>query len=121
MTGPQGNQRSDVDQTHRGRRQCRTETHTCYTQKRFGSSGKKKSSTPNSPDRITDKGGTEKNVKTKNTNLTQEESSTSYFDTVRNVLTDQTDGSIQWIPTQIVVVGVMNLVRISSESCQIDD
>ncbi len=59
-------------------------------------------------DRTADKGGADKNTKTSNKNLAQGEqtdaarTATSYFDPVWNAFSQHTDGSLQWIPKQIV-------------------
>ena len=64
----------------------------------------KKTSTPRTSDRNT-------TTKTTNLNLTQGtkvdvlRTTTSYFDTGWNVFAHQKDGSIQWIPEQIVGIG----------------
>ena len=69
---------------------------------------KKKTSIPITSDRTDDKGGPDKNTKTSNKNLTQGKqtddvhTSTSYFDPVWTVFSKHTDGSLQWIPKQIV-------------------
>jgi hypothetical protein len=64
----------------------------------------KKTSTPNTSDRST-------KTKTTNLNLVQGtkvdvlRTVTSYFDKVWNAFTQKKDGSIQWIPEQIVGIG----------------
>ena len=71
----------------------------------------KKSSTPVASDTTAEKGAADKNKTTTNRNLAQGKetnavrTSTSYFDPVWNVFSNHTDGSIQWIPKQIVVIG----------------
>ena len=73
--------------------------------------GKKKTSTPGASDRTDDKGGDDKNRVTSNKNLAQGEQSdvlrttTSCFDPVWNAFSQHTDGSLQWIPKQIVAIG----------------
>ncbi len=58
-----------------------------------------------------DKGGTDKNIKTSNKNSAQGEqtddvrTTTSYIDPVWNAFSQLTDGSLQWIPKQIVAIG----------------
>ena len=64
-----------------------------------------------------DKVGADKNIKTSNKNLAQDKftetdvvhTTTSYFDPVWNVFSHHTDGSIQWIPKQIVGIGCRNV------------
>ncbi len=57
------------------------------------------------------KGAADKNKTTTNRNLAQGKGSdtvrtvTSYFDPVWNAFSNHTDGSIQWIPHQIVTIG----------------
>jgi hypothetical protein len=69
-----------------------------------GSNKNKKTSTPITSDRIT-------KTKTTNLNLTQGtkvdalRTETSYFDKGWNAFAQQKDGSIQWIPEQIVGIG----------------
>ena len=64
----------------------------------------KKTSTPSTSDRST-------KTKTTNVNLDQDKTvdtlrtSTSYFDADWNAFAEQKDGSIQWIPEQIVWIG----------------
>ncbi len=64
----------------------------------------KKTSTPITSDRSN-------KTKTTNLNLTQGKTvdalrtTTSYFDKGQNAFAQQTDGSIQWIPEQIVGIG----------------
>ncbi len=71
----------------------------------------KKSSTPVASDATTEKGAADKNKATTNRNWVQGKESdvvctvTSYFDPVWNVFSKHTDGSIQWIPKQIVAIG----------------
>ncbi len=71
----------------------------------------KKSSTPVASDTTTEKGAADKNKATTNRNLAQEKESdavrtaTSYFDPVWNAFSKHTDGSIRWIPKQIVAIG----------------
>ena len=68
----------------------------------------KKSSTPVTSDTTTEKGAVDKNKTTTNRNLAQGKESdavrtvTSYFDPVWNAFSKHTDGSMQWIPKQIV-------------------
>jgi hypothetical protein len=77
----------------------------------------KKSSTPITSDRTTDKVGADKNIKTSNKNLAQDKftetdvvhTTTSYFDPVWNVFSHHTGRSIQWIPKQIVGIGCRNV------------
>ena len=72
---------------------------------------KKNSSTPIASDTTTDKGGADKNTKTSNKNSAQGKetdavrTATSHFDPVWNVFSKHTDGSMQWIPRQIVAIG----------------
>jgi hypothetical protein len=61
-----------------------------------------------SPDTTTEKGAVDKNKSTTNRNLAQGKgsdairTSTSYFDAVWNAFSKHTDGSMQWIPKEIV-------------------
>ena len=70
----------------------------------------KKSSTPVASDTTTEKGGADNNKATTNRNLAQGKGSdavrtvTSYFDAVWNAFSKHTDGSMQWIPKQIVAI-----------------
>ena len=70
-----------------------------------------KTSTPIASDMTTDKGRSDKNTKTSNKNLTQGKqtddlhTTTSYFDPVWIVFSKHTDGSLEWIPKQIVSIG----------------
>jgi len=72
---------------------------------------RKNSSTPVASDTTDEKGAADKNKATTNRNLTQGKRSnavrtvTSYFDAVWNAFSKHTDGSIQWIPKQIVSIG----------------
>jgi len=72
---------------------------------------RKSTSTPVASDTTTEKGAADKNKATTNRNLAQGKGSdavrtaTSYFDTVWNVFSKHTDGSMQWIPKQIVAIG----------------
>ena len=69
----------------------------------------KKTSTPVASDTTAEKG--DKNKATTNRNLAQGKESdavrtaTSYFDPVWNSFSKHTDGSMQWIPKQIVAIG----------------
>ena len=71
----------------------------------------KKSSTPVASDTTAEKGAADKNKATTNRNLAQGKESdavrtaTSYFDPVWNAFSKHTDGSMQWIPKQIVAMG----------------
>jgi hypothetical protein len=71
----------------------------------------KKSSTPVASDTTAEKGAADKNKATTNRNLAQGKESdavrtaTSYFDPVWNAFSKHTDGSMQWIPKQIVAIG----------------
>jgi hypothetical protein len=71
----------------------------------------KKSSTPVASDTTDEKGTTDKNKTTTNRNLVQGKERhavntvTSYFDPVWNSFSKNTDGSMQWIPKQIVAIG----------------
>jgi hypothetical protein len=74
---------------------------------------RKHSSTPIVSDTTTttaDKGVTDKSTKTSNRNLAQDEQTdvvltvTSYFDPVWNAFSQHADGSMQWIPKQIVAI-----------------
>ena len=68
----------------------------------------KKSSTPVASDTTAEKGTADKNKTTTNRNLAQIDvvrTVTSYFDPVWNAFSKHTDGSIQWIPKQIVAIG----------------
>ena len=78
----------------------------------------KKSSTPVTSDTTVEKGATDKNKSTTNRNLAQGKGKdsvhtvTSYFDPVWNSFSKHTDGSMQWIPKQIVAIGEDFLVWI---------
>ena len=69
----------------------------------------KKTSTPVASDTTAEKG--DKNEATTNRNLAQGKendavhTATSYFDPVWNAFSKHTDGSMQWIPKQIVGIG----------------
>ena len=69
---------------------------------------RKNSSTPVASDTTAEKGAVDKNKSTTNRNLSQGKendavrTATSYFDPVWNAFSKQTDGSMQWIPKQIV-------------------
>ncbi len=69
------------------------------------------SSTPIVSDTTTDKGTVDKSTKTSNTNVVQGEQTdsvrtvTSCFDPVWNAFSLHTDGSMKWIPNQIVSIG----------------
>ena len=71
----------------------------------------KKSSTPVASGTTTEKGASDKDKPTTNRNLAQGKESnavrtaTSYFDPVWNAFSKHTDGSMQWIPKQIVAIG----------------
>ena len=58
-----------------------------------------------------DKGAPDKSTKTSNRNLDQGQqtdvvrTTTSYFDPVWNAFSEHVDGSMQWIPKQIVTIG----------------
>ena len=71
----------------------------------------KKSSTPVASGTTTEKGAADKDKPTTNRNLAQGKESnavrtaTSYFDPVWNAFSKHTDGSMQWIPKQIVAIG----------------
>ena len=71
----------------------------------------KKSSTPVASDTTAEKGAADKNKTTTNRNLVQGKENdsvhtvTSYFDPVWNAFSKHTDGSMQWIPKQIVAMG----------------
>ena len=71
----------------------------------------KKSSTPVASDTTTEKSAADKNKTTTNRNLSQgkgsdiERTVTSYFDPVWNAFSNHTDGSMEWIPKQIVAIG----------------
>ena len=71
----------------------------------------KKSSTPVASDTTAEKGTADKNKVTTNRNLAQGKendavrTTTSYFDPVWNAFSKHTDGSMQWIPKQIVAIG----------------
>ncbi len=70
---------------------------------------RKNSSTPTTSETTADKGAPDKITKTSNRNLgTTNRHCTltvSYFDPVWNAFSQHTDGSIQWIPKQIVLIG----------------
>ena len=72
---------------------------------------RKNSSTPIASETTTDKGAPDKSTKTSNRNLAQGQqtdvvrTATSYFDPVWNAFSQHADGSMQWIPKQIVVLG----------------
>ncbi len=73
----------------------------------------KKSSTPVASGTTAEKGAADKNKATTNRNLAQGprkgsdavRTVTSYFDAVWNAFSKHTDGSMQWIPKQIVAIG----------------
>ena len=71
----------------------------------------KKSSTPVASDTTTEKGVVDKNKSTTNRNLAHGKESdalrtvTSFFDPVWNAFSNHTEGSVQWIPKQIVSIG----------------
>jgi hypothetical protein len=71
----------------------------------------KKSSTPVASGTTDEKGSADKDKSTTNRNLAQGKESndvctaTSYFDPVWNAFSKHTDGSMQWIPKQIVAIG----------------
>ena len=71
----------------------------------------KKSSTPVASGTTAEKGAEDKDKLTTNRNLAQGKESnavrtaTSYFDPVWNAFSKHTDGSMQWIPKQIVAIG----------------
>jgi hypothetical protein len=71
----------------------------------------KKSSTPVASGTTAEKGAADKDKATTNRSLAQGKESdavrtaTSYFDPVWNSFPKHTDGSIQWIPKQIVAIG----------------
>ena len=71
----------------------------------------KKSSTPVASGTTGEKGAADKDKTTTNRNLAQGKESdsvltvTSYFDPVWNSFSKHTDGSMQWIPKQIVAIG----------------
>ena len=71
----------------------------------------KKSSTPVASDTTVEKGAADKNKDTTNRNLAQGKerdtvrTATSFFDSVWNAFSRHTDGSMQWIPKQIVAMG----------------
>ena len=71
----------------------------------------KKSSTPVASGTTAEKGAADKYKPTTNRNLAQGKESnavrtaTSYFDPVWNAFSKHTDGSMQWIPKQIVAIG----------------
>ncbi len=71
----------------------------------------KKSSTPVASGTTAEKGAADKDKPTTNRNLAQGKESnavrkaTSYFDPVWNAFSKHTDGSMQWIPKQIVSIG----------------
>ena len=72
---------------------------------------RKNSSTPVASDTTVEKGASDKNKATTNRNLAQGKGNdtvrtvTSYFDVVWNAFSKHTDGSMQWIPKQIVEIG----------------
>ncbi len=72
---------------------------------------RKNSSTPVTSDTTPEKGASDKSKSTTNRNLGQGKGRdvvstvTSYFDPVWNEFLKHTDGSIQWIPKQIVEIG----------------
>jgi len=72
---------------------------------------RKNSSTPVTSDTTTEKGAADKNKVTTNRNLAQGKgiddvrTVTSYFDPVWNSFSKHTDGSMEWIPKQIVSIG----------------
>ena len=72
---------------------------------------RKNSSTPIASETTADKGAPDKSTKTTNRNLAQGQqtdavrTTTSYFDPVWNAFSQHTDGSMQWIPKQIVAIG----------------
>jgi hypothetical protein len=73
----------------------------------------KKSSTPVASDTTTAKGAADKNKATTNRNLAQGKQNddvrtvTSHFDPVWNLFSKHTDGSMQWIPKQIVAIKIV--------------
>ena len=72
---------------------------------------RKNSSTPVASDTTSEKGAADKSKVITNRNLAQGKESnavrtaTSYFDPVWNSFSKHTDGSMQWIPKQIVAIG----------------
>ena len=72
---------------------------------------RKNSSTPVASDTTPEKGEADKSNATTNRNLAQGKGRddvrtvTSYFDPVWNEFLKHTDGSMQWIPKQIVAIG----------------
>ncbi len=102
----------DIDATEadrRGRWQCRAETRTWALPDAVRAT--KKSSTPVASGTTAEKGAADKDKATTNRNLAQGKESdavrtaTSYFDPVWNSFSKHTDGSMQWIPKQIVGIG----------------
>ena len=71
----------------------------------------KKSSTPVASGTTAEEGAADRDKATTNRNLAQGKESdvvrtaTSYFDPVWNSFSKHTDGSMQWIPKQIVAIG----------------
>ena len=72
---------------------------------------RKNSSTPVASDTTDEKGEADKNKAITNRNLAQGKASdvvrtaTSYFNAVWNAFSKHTDGSMSWIPNQIVAIG----------------
>ena len=72
---------------------------------------RKNSSTPVVSDTTAEKGAADKSKATTNRNLAQGKgidavrTAKSYFDAVWNAFSKHTDGSMQWIPKQIVAIG----------------
>ena len=94
----------------RGRWQCRAEARTWTLPDAVRAT--KKSSTPVASGTTAEKGAADKNKATTNRNLTLKgkkaiavRTATSYFDPVWNSFSKHTDGSMQWIPKQIVAIG----------------
>ena len=102
-----------TEEGRRGRWQCRAEARTWGTAGRspVAVRATKKSSTPVASGTTAEKGAADKDKATTNRNLAQGKESdavrtaTSYFDPVWNSFAKHTDGSMQWIPKQIVAIG----------------
>ena len=98
-----------TEEERRGRWQCRAEARTWALPDAVRAT--KKSSTSVASGTTAEKGAADKDKPTTNRNLAQGKESnavrtaTSYFDPVWNSFSKHTDGSMQWIPKQIVAIG----------------
>ena len=101
--------RASTEEGRRGRWQCRAEARTWALPDAVHAT--KKSFTSVASGTTAEKGAADKDKPTTNRNLAQGKESnavrtaTSYFDPVWNAFSKHTDGSMQWIPRQIVAIG----------------